>query len=327
MRADGMSARPTRLAVIGAGRIGSQHALAVQASALLELAAVVDPNAAARDAVAGDGVLRLASIDALLRNTQVEGAIVAVPSARHVEVVSHLLHAGIPVLCEKPCGLQRDDVLALAALSCETGTHLQVGYWRRFVPALHALRERIASGALGEISMLVAVQWDGEPPPTAFRDPASSGGILVDMGVHEFDMLRWLTGQEIVAITGFASEVAWAEPVVGDPETVNLVARLSGGATASISLVRRYPPGDLCRVEVLGGDGSESVLFLDPAAAEPPMLPALQSQAEALAARDPGDMAASVEDSLAALDAAEMAAAALGALQPSAVLPTTEVVR
>src|SRR2546429_259187 len=67
-----------------------------------------------------------------------------------------------------------------------------------------------------------SARWDGRPPPAGFRVPASSGGIVVDMGVHEFDQLRWLTGQEIVGLTGAASTVSFDEPVAGDPESVVL---------------------------------------------------------------------------------------------------------
>jgi myo-inositol 2-dehydrogenase/D-chiro-inositol 1-dehydrogenase len=68
----------------------------------------------------------------------------------------------------------------------------QVAYWRRFVPAMVALRERVLAGELGQILHLVCAQWDGAPPPVQFR--CSSGGAFVDMGVHEFDVVRWLTG-------------------------------------------------------------------------------------------------------------------------------------
>jgi myo-inositol 2-dehydrogenase/D-chiro-inositol 1-dehydrogenase len=187
---------------------------------------------------------------------------------------------------------------------------LQVGYWRRFVPELRELRERIA-GSPSEISMLMAVQWDGEPPSAEFRDPRSSGGILVDMGVHEFDMLRWLTGQELGAIAGFASNVAWRAPVANDPETVNLVVELSGGTTAVISLARRHPPGDLCRVEVLGGDTAEAITFVRPGDGDAGMAAALQAQAEALAGHATGEPAL-VEDAVEALEAATRASEQLG---------------
>lgn len=307
MTRDIQDSEPARIAVAGAGRIGREHIRAIQRSARLTLAGVADPSEQARAAFAHEDVPVAVDLNALLRDTRPDAIIVAVPSVYHRAVVSELLDVGLPVLCEKPCGLTSDDVRHLGARAAEVGTPLQVGYWRRFVPQLRALRQRIHDNDLGEISMISAVQWDGEPPAAAFRDPASSGGILVDMGVHEFDMLRWLTGQEITEITGFASDVNWAPPVEGDPETVNLVARMSGGSTAMISLARRYPPGDICRIEVLGGDDTTALTYVEPGDSDTMMLDALQAQAEALADLVYGvpPQGATIADAAAAVAAAE----------------------
>ncbi len=305
--------RPTRFAVIGIGRIGRQHAAAISSSSQVALSAVVDPDPQALASVANAHVAGFEDLDKLLGATEIDAAVVAAPSARHVELVTRLLDAGIPVLCEKPCGLRSTDVLGLSELAARTGVTLQIGYWRRFVPALAQLRSRIAAGELGEIAMVIAAQWDGEPPSDEFRNPASSGGIVIDMGVHDFDMVRWLTGQEITELRGLASEVTWGDPVPGDPETVNLVARLSGGASAVVSLARRHPPGDLCRLDVLGADRAVTLPYLQPATADAVMREALRAQAEGLAAAIAGDPCggATVADAAAALLAAERAGAVL----------------
>src|SRR5919197_472165 len=185
------------LALIGAGRMGSAHLRALGD----QIAAVVEP------AAVEVSVPRYRTTEQLLRDGRVEGAIVAVPSRRHVPLVRQLIAAGIPVLCEKPCGLTSDEARALAAEAAAAGVPLRVGYWRRFVPALRGLREQLAAGSLGEVELVHCAQWDERPPPAAFRDPASSGGIVVDMGVHELDLLRWLTGQEIAAVTTVSSTV------------------------------------------------------------------------------------------------------------------------
>jgi myo-inositol 2-dehydrogenase/D-chiro-inositol 1-dehydrogenase len=220
----------------------------------------------------------------------------------------------VPVLCEKPAGLTSDEVRELGALAERLGVALQVGYWRRHVPALTAMRERIQAGDFGEIAFVVAAQWDEEPPPAAFRDPRSSGGILVDMGVHEFDMVRWLTGQEILDFVGMPTEVHWAPYVDGDPESVNLVARLSAGATAVVSLARRHVPGDLCRIDLLGADAATTVTYLEPGKADEMLLTALRAQAEALGevARGAQPRGATIADAEAALLAAERGRSVLG---------------
>jgi myo-inositol 2-dehydrogenase/D-chiro-inositol 1-dehydrogenase len=288
-----------RLALIGAGRMGATHARALASSRAVEIACVVDPS----DAAAAQVDAPRATLDDL---PVVDGALVAVPTRLHVEVVTRLAEYGLPVLCQKPCGLTVAETRAIAAL----GLRLQVAYWRRFVPALRELRERIREGELGTVLLVACAQLDELPPPAQFRDPRSSGGIVVDMGVHELDQLRWLTGQELVAVNGVAGSVGWDEPVPGDPELVSLGVRTDGGVAATVVLARRYPPGETCRIEVLGLDGAAAFAFVEPPTGDATIADALRAQAEDFA-RDAGE-GATVDDAIAALDAAERAKAALG---------------
>jgi myo-inositol 2-dehydrogenase/D-chiro-inositol 1-dehydrogenase len=187
---------------------------------------------------------------------------------------------------------------------------MQVAYWRRFVPALRALRDRIRQGELGSLVFVSSAQLDELPPAAGFRDPRSSGGIVVDMGVHELDQLRWLTGQEIVAVAGAAGSVGWDTPVDGDPELVSLALQTDGGIAATVVLARRYPPGETCRVEVVGLQGAEAFAFVAPPTGDETIAAALRAQAEDFARN--GGEGATVDDAIAALDAAARAKAALG---------------
>lgn len=287
-----------RLALVGAGRMGATHARALASSAVVEIACVVDPS----DAAAAQVDAPRATLDDL---PEVDGALVAVPTRLHVDVVTRLAERGLPVLCEKPCGLTVEETRKIAAL----GVRIQVAYWRRFVPALRELRERIRQGELGRLVHVSSAQLDELPPAAAFRDPRSSGGIVVDMGVHELDQLRWLTGEEIVAVAGTAGSVGWDPPVDGDPELVSLSVRTDGGIAATVLLARRYPPGETCRIEVVGLRGAEAFAFVAPPTGDETIAAALRAQAEDFA-RDGGE-GASVDDAIAALDAATRAKAAL----------------
>jgi myo-inositol 2-dehydrogenase/D-chiro-inositol 1-dehydrogenase len=288
-----------RLALIGAGRMGATHARALASSRAVEIACVVDPS----DAAAARVDAPRATLDDL---PEVDGALVAVPTRLHVDVVTRLAGYGLPVLCEKPCGLTVEETKAIAAL----GLRLQVAYWRRFVPALRELRERVQQGAFGPLALVSSAQLDELPPPAVFRDPRSSGGIVVDMGVHELDQLRWLTGQEIASVTGTIGSVGWDAPVDGDPELVSLAVSTDGGVAATILLGRRYPPGETCRIEVVGLQGAEAFAFVAPPTGEETIAEALRAQAEDFARG--GDEGATVDDAVAALDAASRAKAALG---------------
>jgi myo-inositol 2-dehydrogenase/D-chiro-inositol 1-dehydrogenase len=178
---------------------------------------------------------------------------------------------------------------------------LQVGYWRRFAPGLRALRERILAGELGELTLMSCYQWDARPPKPEFR--ASSGGVAVDMGVHELDQLRWLTGQELGPFA-----VA-AQPPAGDgPEGLQLLGSLAGGTAAFISLGQSFPHGDCVWVEVFGTAGHAVERVLWGQGGDEAFRIALRAQARAFAERvrsgAPGD-GASAADALIALEAAE----------------------
>jgi len=288
-----------RLALVGAGRMGAAHARALASARAVEIACVVEPS----DAAAARVDVPRATLDAL---PDIDGALVCVPTRFHLEVVTQLAALGLPVLCEKPCGLTSEEARAIAAL----GARLQVAYWRRFVPALRALRERMRAGDLGKVVFVSSAQLDELPPPRGFRDPHSSGGIVIDMGVHEFDQLRWLTGREIGAVTGVAGAVGWDEPVEGDPELVQLALAIDGGIAAAVTLARRHPPGEVCRVEVVGLDGAERFDFVAPPDGDETIAAALRAQAEDFALeRGEG---ATVADAVAAMEAAERAKAVLG---------------
>jgi myo-inositol 2-dehydrogenase / D-chiro-inositol 1-dehydrogenase len=290
---------PFRLALVGAGRMGATHARALALSNAVEIACVVDPS---DEAAAAVDVPR-ATLESL---PAVDGFLVAVPTRLHVAVTQALASHGLPILCEKPCGLTVEETRAIAAL----GVPVQVAYWRRFVPALRQLRERIVAGSLGGLVFVSSAQLDETPPPAAFRDPISSGGIVVDMGVHEFDQLRWLTGRELVAVRGVAGGVGFDDPVDGDPELIELSVELEGGIAGAITLARRYPPGETCRVEVVGLDGAERIEFVAPPDGDDTIAAALRAQAEDFA--QGGGGGTTIDDAIAALEAAQRAKSALG---------------
>jgi myo-inositol 2-dehydrogenase / D-chiro-inositol 1-dehydrogenase len=293
-----------RLAIIGAGRMGRTHLKAITGSAQVTVAGIVEPFEPARTAAAESGVPGYATLGELLAGTPVDGALIVVPTDQHVAVIGEVMAAGLPVLCEKPCGLTAAQAATNAALAAETGLVLQVAYWRRFVPDLVALRQRILDGELGELLAVNCAQWDEAPPSEAFR--ASSGGIYADMGVHEFDQIRWLTGQDFLTV-----RAARAVPgtVAGDPDCAQLACELDGGSTAIVSLGRWHPAGDSVKVEVYGTKGTAAAWFLHPEAGDAVFHQALRLQAEDFArlVRTGTGSGARAADAVAALAVAELA--------------------
>lgn len=306
-----MASEPVRIALVGAGRMGQVHLAALRQSAAIELAGVVEPVARTRAELAVRGIPTYATVDELLERDRPEGVLIAAPSDQHPVLVGGFAAAGIPMLCEKPLGVRAEQSLAAARAAAEAGVLLQVGYWRRFVPELRALRERIRGGELGEISQLSCMQWDERPPSEQFR--AHSGGIAVDMGVHEFDQTRWLLGQEFEWIAAAQAGPSSEPRDPADPDSATLLAQLSSGASATISLGRRFPHADSCWLEVWGTDGYERVTFMWDTAGDEVFRQSMQRQAEsfARALRGGEREGADGADAVAALSVAELAAAAL----------------
>jgi myo-inositol 2-dehydrogenase/D-chiro-inositol 1-dehydrogenase len=304
-----------RLGLIGAGRMGRTHLRALDGSSTVALTAVVEPVAAARGAIAGTGRTVFEDVGQLLDAGGIDGVLIAAPSDRHVELVAQVAAAGLPILCEKPCGLSSAE-LRQARLAVERhGVPFQVAYWRRYVPALQVLRQRFEEGELGDAHLFASFQWDGQPPSAAFR--AHSGGIFRDMGVHEFDQVRWLSGQEFGELEAVPGPRSTDPDANDDVDSAQAIASLSRGASAFVSLGRYFPGGDMARIEVFGTRDAVRCDFLDPKDGERAQLDALVRQAEGFAIFAQGGplTGASIHDAAAALEAAERASAAI--LPPS----------
>ena len=285
--------------------MGRAHLEALGAARGVEPAAVVDPVGEVRDQLQARGLRTFAHLDELLGAGEVDAAIVAAPTDLHLELVAALAGAGLPVLCEKPCGVRSEETAEAVQIAADAGVMLQIGYWRRFVPALIELRARIAAGGLGEPAQIWSWQWDERPPSPAFR--ARSGGILLDMGVHELDQIRWLTGREL-------ADVVVRAPATGDdPDSVAALVELDGGAAGFVSLGRMFPHGDCCWVELMGTEGQARELFMWGDAGERVFEDALVAQAEAFAAtvRGAPQRGATGEDAVRAIEAAERATRSL----------------
>jgi myo-inositol 2-dehydrogenase/D-chiro-inositol 1-dehydrogenase len=298
------------IAVIGAGRMGCTHLRALAGADSIRVVAVVDPfeTALARAASISPGAGTFGDLADAVAAGGIEAVLIAAPTNLHQDLVVACAGYQLPILCEKPCGTTTAEIAAAGRACREAGVLLQIGYWRRFVPELIQLRGRILSGALGAIALVSCWQWDGDPSSPEFR--RASGGITVDMGVHEFDQIRWLTGQEIVELTPVTSPVTSVEPVAGDVESFAMLGELSAGAVAFVSLGRHFALGDCVWAEVIGTKGYERVEVLWGERGDAVFLAALQAQAEDFAGsvrRGEIGVGASTDDAFQALEIAERA--------------------
>jgi len=297
--------------------MGRVHLAALKASEAISLAGIVEPVDAVRTNLEGEHVPLFASPQELIAADVAEGVLIAAPSSMHAMLVTEFAAAGIPVLCEKPVGVSPAEAARARDAASQAGVVLQVGYWRRFVPQLRELRARIEAGELGEIYQLSCMQWDQEPPSASFR--AHSGGIAIDMGVHEIDQIRWLLGDQIEWVAAASAGGLPPEATSpADPDAAVVLAKLSGAAAATISLGRRFPYADSCWLEIWGTRGYQRVPFMWDAdvwgdAGDEVFVGAMQAQAEAFARAVRGGPCegAGGDDAVAALTVAAQVAESL----------------
>jgi myo-inositol 2-dehydrogenase / D-chiro-inositol 1-dehydrogenase len=239
------------IAVLGAGRIGRIHAGNIAAHPQARLAGIADtvPEVAARLAEAL-GTRALSVDDAL----GAEAVLIASPTPTHADYIERAAARGRPVFCEKPIDLSADRVRACLAAVRGAGVALMVGFNRRFDPHFSALKARLDAGEIGGLEMLTIISRDSAPPPIAYVE--SSGGLFRDMMIHDFDMARFLLGEEPVEVSAAAS--CLVDPAIGaagDVDTALVTLRTASGRLCQISNSRRASYGYDQRIEAHGAKG------------------------------------------------------------------------
>jgi myo-inositol 2-dehydrogenase / D-chiro-inositol 1-dehydrogenase len=241
-----------RFALFGAGRIGAIHAGNIAASPRASLEVIVDVNESAARALAERFGARVASIDSVFADSALDAVLIASSTDTHAPLVEAAARAGKAIFCEKPLHLERARTEACLAVVHETKARLFVGFNRRFDPNFATLKQRL--GEVGRVELLAITSRDPGPPPLAYVKV--SGGIFRDMMIHDFDMARWLLGEEPVEVFAVGSclvEKAIGE--AGDFDTAVVTLRCASGAIAQISNSRRASYGYDQRIEAFGEKG------------------------------------------------------------------------
>ena len=252
------------LAIVGAGRMGSGHArLIARGVPEIEITAIADVNLEAGRRLGTElgGVPAFADYEAAITAPGVDAVLVAVSSVHHRPVVEAAAAAGRDILCEKPLALTMADTDAMLAVVSRAGVRLQVGLMRRHDPEYVRARERIAAGELGRPRLFNSRQYDTDPAPRGFLDPAVSGGIMVDMGIHEFDAAQYLLADEVTEVSAMGGLVDPAFAGLDDADVAVVGLRFASGALGSVELSRRVAYGEDVRTEVHGPDGSPVTSF------------------------------------------------------------------
>jgi myo-inositol 2-dehydrogenase/D-chiro-inositol 1-dehydrogenase len=256
-----MTSGALNLALIGAGRIGKLHAENIAARINgARLAGVADVNLVAAQAVAQRFHVTLATDDyrALLDNPAIDAVVICSATDTHVQIIEEAAARGKHILCEKPIGLDLAKVRQAIAAAERARVKLQVGFNRRFDPSFAKVRELVASGQIGQPHIVRITSRDPAPPPLDYV--RVSGGIFLDMTIHDFDMVRFLSGseaEEIYAVGEALVDRAMAQ--AGDVDTAIVTLRLNNGALATIDNSRQAIYGYDQRVEVFGSAGMVTV--------------------------------------------------------------------
>ena len=246
---------PLRIGIIGVGRIGRMHAeLVAHQVPGAALGAVYDAHEPAARGVAAElGVPAVASVAEIL-DGDLDAVAICSSSDTHVDLLVAAADAGKALFCEKPVSLDLAEVdRALGAIDA-AGVPFQVGFNRRFDPAHASVREAVVSGAVGEPHLVRISSRDPEPPPLDYVK--SSGGLFLDMMIHDFDMARFVTGTEVIEV--FARGALRIEPSfaeAGDIDTALVTLVHQDGCLTAIDNSRRAAYGYDQRVEVFGSEG------------------------------------------------------------------------
>jgi len=252
-----MSGKKLRVGILGAGRIGRVHAetLAFRLPEG-ETVAITDVNIEAAQSLAERcGIPKVtASAEEILDDRTIDAVLICTPTPTHADLIVKAAEAGKHIFCEKPIALELDKIDTALAAARAAGVKLQVGFNRRFDSNFMRVRQAVASGEIGKPNLMHIISRDPAPPPMAFV--RTSGGIFRDMMIHDFDMARYLMGEEVEEI--YAAGGVLVEPefaAEGDLDTALAVLHFASGAIGTIDNSRKAVFGYDQRVEILGSKG------------------------------------------------------------------------
>ena len=238
----------------GAGRIGKMHALNLTRHPAYRLRYVIDVHAPSAKAVAETTGAEVSTPERALADPDIQAVLIASSTDTHADLIEAAARAGKAVLCEKPIDLSLARVDACLRVVADAGVPLMVGFNRRFDHNFMTLQAAIEGGRVGNVEMVSITSRDPGPPPAEYIKV--SGGLYRDMMIHDFDLARWLLGEEPVQVMAAGS--CLVEPEIGrlgDVDTAMVILRTESGRLAQISCSRRATYGYDQRVEVLGAKG------------------------------------------------------------------------
>ncbi len=243
-----------RFGVIGAGRIGKVHARTIAGNSKAQLAYIADALPQAAEGLAKAYGAKVASVEEIITAKDVDAVLIGSPTPFHAEQIIAASNAGKSIMCEKPVSLDVKTIQETLKVVERNRSTLMIGFNRRFDPNFAELERRVREGVIGDVELVTVISRDPAPPPAQYI--AQSGGIFRDMTIHDFDMARFLMGEEFVVVNALGS--ALVDKAIGDAGDVDTVAvqmQTASGKIAVITNSRRATYGYDQRMEVHGSKG------------------------------------------------------------------------
>lgn len=238
-----------RIALIGTGRIGQLHARVLADHPMVDELVVADLDRASAERTAGELGARVADVDEAIQAA--DGLAIATSSSSHPELIRAGLRRRIPIFCEKPLALDVVETLALVDQIEAAGSPFQLGFHRRFDPAYREARRRVEEGSMGRLYQVRMTAMDHNPPPESYVP--TSGGFFRDSSIHDFDAIRFVTGDEVESVYADGGELGFDYFAVhGDVDTVVATLRMRNGMLGVLAGGRHNPPGYDIRMELVG---------------------------------------------------------------------------
>jgi inositol 2-dehydrogenase len=251
--------------LIGVGRLGRVYARDLSARiASTRLVAVADMNEKlARDVAAEFDVPKsYGDPEPLIADPAVDAVVIVSPTHAHRDHVVAALESKKPTFCEKPPALSLAEATAMADAETRTGTFFQMGFMRRFDPGYAAAKRQVDEGRIGRPVVFKATSRDPFPPSLSYADPKSSGGIFIDMGIHDFDLARWFMG-DVASVQAVGAVLAFPElATVGDHDNVIVTMTFADGRLGVVDLTRNGFYGYDISTDLLGTEGTIRVGYI-----------------------------------------------------------------
>jgi scyllo-inositol 2-dehydrogenase (NAD+) len=251
--------------LIGLGRLGRVYArdLATRIPCT-RLTAIADVDGAAVDAVAREFGVERSSTDpsAIFNDPSVDAVVIVTPTSTHRAMVEGAVASGKAIFCEKPLSISLDEAIAIRQAVNTSGVFFQMGFMRRFDRGFAAAKRRLEEGTIGDAVVFKSTSRDPYRPSVEYADPRSSGGLILDMGIHDCDLARWYMG-DVAAVQAVGGLLAYPElGAVGDIDNAVISLIFATGRLGVIDITRNGIYGYDIMAELLGTKGTLRVGYL-----------------------------------------------------------------